>query len=126
MLNYMGKVAPKGVESTDFGVGGRHWGRSIQQLWVRSSLHGVGGAQEEGAEHGEEKESDYGYASWGAVQGNWTPGPGGVQHQTPGIEKEYCLTVMSRFSPGSTVIGDDKYGGFKASAPNVPRLELPH
>lgn len=40
--------------------------------------------------------------------------------------RNISLTMMIRLSPGSTVTGDDKYGGFKASAPNVPFLGLCH
>lgn len=50
----------------------------------------------------------------------------GVQSPAPWSGEENCLTMMSRLSPGSTVPGDDKYGGSNASAPNVPQWGLPH
>lgn len=53
-------------------------------------------------------------------------GQGCAAPQPPGMEKEYCLTVRSRLSSGSTVTGYDKYDGFKASAPKVPRGGLLH
>lgn len=59
---------------------------------------------------------------WG---GGWTPGPGESSPQPPGVEKGHCLTMTSRLPSESTGTGDDKYGGFKASAPNVPHLGLP-
>lgn len=50
----------------------------------------------------------------------------GVQPAAPGVEKGHCLTMTSRLPSESTGTGDDKYGGFKASAPSVPQLGLPH
>lgn len=66
------------------------------------------------------------YSSRGLVGGGWTLGPTESNSPVPGLKKKYCLTVMSRLYPGSTITRDDKYSGFKASAPNVPHLGLPH
>lgn len=55
----------------------------------------------------------------------WTPGPEESSPQPLGVERRRCLTMMSRLPSESTGTGDDKYGGFKASAPSVPHLGLP-
>lgn len=62
----------------------------------------------------------------GCGGGGWMLGPEKSSPSPLEWRRNISLTMMIRLSPGSTVTGDDKYGGFKASAPNVPFLGLCH